>query len=152
MRNLSACARLQLLLPLLAFAASAAEPRPETAPPKRASMTVESADPAEEPPPPVPLGDERRAIGDYIRDNSGPIRECYEKRLQERPTLQGKLVARFDIGPSGRVIGATAEGMGDRELALCVVKVVRGWEFEKPQSGGKLRIGYPWVFTPAPSQ
>ncbi len=50
------------------------------------------------------------------------------------------------------VIGATAEGMGDRELSLCVVKVVRGWEFEKPQSGGKLRVGYPWVFTPTPAQ
>ena len=140
MRNLIACARLQLLLPLVAFAASAAEPRRETAPPTRASMVVESEDPAEEPAPPVPQGDERRAIGDHIRDNSGPVRECYEKRLQERPTLQGKLVARFDIGPSGKVIGATADGIADKELVLCVVTAVRKWEFEKPQSGGKLRV------------
>src|SRR2546428_13428838 len=111
MRNLTACARLQLLLPLLAFAASAAEPRPETAPPKRAPMVVESEDPAEEPSPPVPQGDERRAIGDYIRDNSGPIRECSENRLQERPTPQGKPVPRFGIGPSGRAICATAHGI-----------------------------------------
>ena len=57
--------------------------------------------------PPAPSGDERRLIGDYIRNHTREIRECYEKRLQERKTLQGKLVARFDIGPSGQVIGAT---------------------------------------------
>ena len=97
MRNLTACARLQLLLPLLAFAASAAEPRPETAPPKRGSMVVESEDAAEEPPPPVPQGDERRAIGDYIRDNSGPIRECYEKRLQESKQQLKELEAAVEL-------------------------------------------------------
>src|SRR2546423_3110444 len=152
MRNLTACARLQLLLPLLAFEASAAEPGPETAPPKRAPMVVESEDPAEEPSPPVPQGDERRAIGDYIRDNSGPIRECYERRLQERPTLSGKLVARFDIGPSGKVIGAAADGMADRELIVCVLNAVRKLEFEKPRSGGKLRVAYPFKFEPRPSK
>ena len=120
--------------------------------PKAASMTIEEETAGDEAAPPAPSGEERRLIGDYIRNHTREIRDCYEKRLQERKTLQGKLVARFDIGPSGRVIGATADGMGDRELALCVVKVVRGWEFEKPQSGGKLRVGYPWVFTPAPSQ
>ena len=120
--------------------------------PKAFSMAVEEEQGADEAAPPAPAGEERRLIGDYIRNHTREIRECYEKRLRERKTLQGKLVARFDIGPSGQVIGATAEGMGDRELSLCVVKVVRGWEFEKPQSGGKLRVGYPWVFTPAPSQ
>src|SRR5437764_4563134 len=150
MRNLIACAGLHFLL--LAFAAAAAESRPETAPVKRASMVVESEDPAEEPPPPVPQGDERRAIGDYIRDNSGPIRECYEKRLQERPTLQGKLVARFDIGPSGKVIGATAEGIADRELIACVFTAVREFEFDKPHSGGQLRIAYPFKFEPRPAK
>ena len=150
MRNLIACAGLHFLL--LAFAAAAAESRPETAPVKRASMVVESEDPAEEPPPPVPQGDERRAIGDYIRDNSAEIRECYARRLQERPTLMGKLVARFDIGPSGKVIGATADGMADKDLVLCVVTAVRKWEFEKPQSGGKLRVAYPFKFEPQPAR
>ena len=152
MQNFTACARLLLALPLLALAASAADSRAGTASSKRPSLVVESEDPAEEPSPPVPQGDERRAIGDYIRDNSGPIRECYEKRLQEKPTLQGKLVARFDIGPSGRVIGATADGMTDRELIACVVTAVRKLEFDKPHAGGKLRIAYPFKFEPRPSK
>jgi outer membrane biosynthesis protein TonB len=120
--------------------------------PKAASMTIESEDAADEAVPPVPQGDERRGIGDYIRDNSGDVRECYARRLQERPTLQGKLVVRFDIGPRGKVIGATAEGIADRELVLCVVTAVRKWEFDKPQAGGKLRIAYPFKFEPQPAR
>ena len=118
----------------------------------KAAFAIEEDTGADETAPPAPAGDERRLIGEYIRNHTREIRDCYEKRLQERKTLQGKLVARFDIGPNGHVIGATADGLGDRELALCVVRVVRGWEFEKPQSGGKLRVGYPWVFTPTPAQ
>ena len=123
-----------------------------SAKPPAASLLIDEEAPADEAPPPAPVGDERRAIGEYIRNHTRDIRNCYETRLLERKTLQGKLVARFDIGPDGRVIGAAAEGMGDRELSFCVVQVVRGWEFEKPQSGGKLRVGYPWVFTPSPAQ
>jgi TonB family protein len=136
----------------------AAQPAPPpgggdgSAKPKSASMAMEEDPAGDDAAPPAPSGDERRLIGDYIRNHTREIRDCYEKRLQERKTLQGKLVARFDIGPSGQVIGASAEGMGDRELSVCVVKVVRGWEFEKPQSGGKLRVSYPWVFTPTPGQ
>ena len=152
MPKLSACARLLLLLAVPAFGASAADSRAEAAPPKGPSMVVEKEDPAEEPAPPVPQADERRAIGEYVRDNSGPIRECYEKRLQEKPTLQGKLAARFDIGPSGKVIGATADGISDRELVACVVAAVRKFEFDKPRSGGKLRIAYPFKFEPRPAR
>ena len=118
--------------------------------PRAASMTIESEESGEEAPPPAPQGDERRAIGDYIRDNSTDVRDCYAKRLQDRPTLQGKVVARFDIGPRGKVIGASADGISDRELLLCMVGAVRKWEFEKPQGGGKLRIAYPFKFEPQP--
>jgi len=118
---------------------------------KTGSMVIEE-EAAPEATPPAPAGEERRAIGEYIRDHSGDIKDCYERRLSERKTLQGKMIARFDIGPRGRVIGATADGLGDRELTICVVKVIRGWQFDKPQSGGKLRVAYPWVFTPTPTQ
>jgi hypothetical protein len=140
---------------LLAFASSAARLAQPVATPKerpKPSLTVEGEDPAEDVSPPIPQGDERRAIGDYIRDNSAEIRDCYAKRLQDRPTLSGKLVTRFDIGPSGKVIGAMADGIADRDLILCVVTAVRKWEFEKPQGGGKLRIAYPFKFEPQPSK
>jgi hypothetical protein len=159
-----------LILILLSTAAAAAEnpPPPQQAQPqpppqggaggdggakpKAASMIIEEEVTANEPPPPPPIGDEKRAIGDFIRQNSDPIQDCYSRRLQERPTLQGKLVVRFDIGPNGKVIGAAADGIHDRELIICVVKSVRTWEFAKPASGGKLRVAYPFKFEPQPSR
>ncbi|MGZ6142402.1 MAG: AgmX/PglI C-terminal domain-containing protein [Myxococcales bacterium] len=148
-----------LMLALAADPAKGPPPAPkpnggggDNARPKTASMVIEGEEPGEEPTPPVPQGEERKAIGDYIRDNSAEIRECYARRLQEKPTLQGKLVARLDIGPSGKVIGASADGINDRELVLCVVQAVRKWEFDKPQSGGKLRVAYPFKFEPQPAR
>ncbi len=152
---------LTFIVSLIAVAAARADNAPAksaqgaggdaAARPKAASMVIEEADEPEAPPP-APAGEEKRAIGDYIRNNSADIQDCYAKRLQERPRLQGKLVARFDIGPTGRVIGATADGIPDHDLVLCVVTVVRKWEFEKPAAGGKLRIAYPWKFEPQPSR
>ena len=139
---------------LFAFAAPAARLAQAVAAPNRpvASMTVEGEDAEEDAAPPIPQGDERRSIGEYIRDNSSEIKDCYARRLAERPTLSGKMVTRFDIGPSGRVIGAMADGIADRELVLCVVTAVRKWEFDKPHSGGKLRVAYPFKFEPQPSK
>lgn len=147
---------LRLLTASLLFAFAAPAARLAQAVPAQgrpaASMTVEGEDAAEDAAPPIPQGDERRSIGDYIRDNSSEIRDCYAGRLRERPTLAGKMVTRFDIGPSGRVIGAMADGIADRDLVLCVVTAVRKWEFDKPQSGGKLRVAYPFKFEPQPSK
>jgi len=59
------------------------------APPKdsrpRASLTVEGEETGAVATPPYPTGMEKLAIRDRIVDNSAPIRECYEKRLVERP-------------------------------------------------------------------
>jgi hypothetical protein len=149
--------RTLLLLVSLASAARAADSIPAgSSLPKDSrpgpSLTVESEEPADAAPPPYPEGAEKLAIRDHIVDNSGPIRECYQKRLLERPTLQGKLVTRFDIGPDGKVIGASADGIADRELVVCVVTAVRKFEFERPHSGGKLRIAYPFKFEPRPTK
>jgi len=147
--------RALLFLSLLSASALAADPpKPAPAPKAAAKPTMEVVFEAteDEPNPPIPQGEERRAIGDYVRDNSAEIRECYARRRQDRPTLQGKLVARFDIGPTGKVIGASADGIADRELQVCVVQAVRKWEFDKPQNGGKLRVAYPFKFEPQPSR
>jgi outer membrane biosynthesis protein TonB len=149
-------ARVWLLAVALGSAAHAADPNGASPAGQRESrpqpsITIEAQE-AVETAPPYPEVAEKPSIRDYILDNSGPIRECYEKRLGERPTLQGKLIARFDIGPTGKVIGATADGIADKELVLCVVTAVRRFEFEKPQSGGKIRIAYPFKFEPRPAK
>jgi outer membrane biosynthesis protein TonB len=137
---------------LLAVTQATSTPPAGTTGKPKASMVVEPDDGAAQPPTPLPQGDERKAIGDYIRDNSSDVRDCYASRLRERPTLSGKVVARFDIGPTGKVIGAMADGIADRELIKCIVTAVRKWEFEKPASGGKLRVAYPYKFEPQPAR
>jgi len=119
-----------------------AEPRP------KAAIVIEEGPSTAEPPPPPPVGEEKSVIGDYIRGQTRDVVECYKRRLDDRPTLQGKLYVRFYIGPSGRVIGALTEGLEDAELSSCVLKIVRKWEFDKPKSGGKLQVKYPFVFKP----
>jgi outer membrane biosynthesis protein TonB len=138
-----------ILAILLAAAATTPAPAPAAAKPM-GTLTVEADEAGEEQPTPLPQGDERKAIGDYIRDNSSEIRECYASRLRERPTLTGKVVTRFEIGPNGHVIGAMADGIADKELIRCIVTAVRKFEFEKPASGGKLRVAFPFKFEPTP--
>ncbi len=98
--------------------------------------------------PPAPLGEERRSIGEYVRSHLSDVTNCYEDRLAARKSLQGRLIARFDIGPDGRVISASAEGIDDRELVRCTIEAMRSWRFGRPASGGKLRVAYPFVFRP----
>ena len=138
-----------MILAILLAAAATTPPPAATARPK-GTLSVEPDEAGDETPTPLPQGDERKAIGDYIRDNSSEIRECYATRLRERPTLTGKVVTRFEIGPNGHVIGAMADGIADKELIRCIVTAVRKFEFEKPASGGKLRVAFPFKFEPTP--
>jgi len=93
----------------------------------------------------TPVGEERRAIGERVRAHVDDITTCYEARLSRRPTLAGRIMARFDIGSDGTVTSASADGIDDQELERCVVDAIRRWKFEKPGSGGKLRVAYPFV-------
>jgi len=103
--------------------------------------------PAEDASSPVvtPVGEELRAIGERVRAHVVDITNCYEARLSRRPTLAGRMMARFDIGSDGTVTSASADGIDDQELERCVVDAIRRWKFEKPGSGGKLRVAYPFV-------
>ncbi len=113
-----------------------------------AGMVVEDGPGPNEEKPPVPVGEEKQAIAEYIRDQTPDIHRCYQRRLDERPTLQGKLYVILYIGPDGRVMGTTTSGMQDAEMVRCILPLVRKWEFNKPQSGGKLMVKYPFVFRP----
>jgi len=114
----------------------------------KATMVIEDGPAAPDAPPPSPVGEEKAAIADQIKGQLRSVNRCYEEAVDRRPTLAGKMYAVFYIGSNGRVIGATTQGLQDTELSSCIVKLVRMWEFEKPKSGGKLMVKYPFVFTP----
>jgi hypothetical protein len=96
--------------------------------------------------PPAPEGEERRAIGESVRKRGEDVVRCYESLSEEGKKGSSRLIARFDIGPSGKVIGASADGVTDPQLVACVVSMLRKLTFDKPRSGGKLRVAYPFVF------
>lgn len=130
-------ATLALIVALTATPSRAEERKPEQ---PIAGLSTET--------PPSPEGEERRLIGQVVRARLPELIRCYENRLTEAPGLQGRVMARFDIGPTGRVVGVSADGVDDAELIRCMRAQISGWQFQKPASGGKLRVAYPFVFQP----
>ena len=86
-------------------------------------------------------------IASVVRRRAGAIRSCYEKRLQVKPKLTGKLTARWTIQANGSVSGAAAGGsMKDGKVKDCVLRVIRRMRFAKPE-GGVCVIKWPFVFS-----
>jgi hypothetical protein len=119
-----------IALALILFAAvpSRAQP-PEVAEPVRA-----------------PDAAERQLIGEYIRAHLVPLRDCYQRRMRAVPNLQGRMLARFDIGSDGKVEEVSAEGVSDHDLVSCVTAEIEKWEFTQ-KSPGRVRVVYPLLFS-----
>jgi hypothetical protein len=88
-------------------------------------------------------------IQKVVRENFGPMRECYDKGLATDATLEGKVVMRFAIDREGKV---SAVGLGELTLPRCdVARCVRDtfWklQFPKPE-GGIVTVVYPIRFSP----
>ena len=76
------------------------------------------------------------------------FRYCYEKALVDDGTLEGKLVMRFTISPSGRVTNAKVVSGMSGKVDACVTKVFLGLRFPKPHDGVSIGVSYPFVFAP----
>jgi hypothetical protein len=99
---------------------------------------------------PVAAGSlDKTIIRRYVRRQLHQFRYCYEKRLMARPTLAGTLTTHFTIDGDGRVVAATAEGLGDAEVEACVAGVIQAIEFPRPGGGGMVQVNYPFEVHPA---
>ncbi len=95
---------------------------------------------------------DKELIRQVIRRNIGQIKYCYEKELQTKPNLAGKVAVRFLITPKGTVQTAkVAEGTTLRDAAVgdCITLRVRSWRFPEPKGGGSVIVTYPFVFKQA---
>src|SRR4051812_12787186 len=73
---------------------------------------------------PAPIGSlDKELIRQVIHANRAQIRFCYERRLDVKPTLAGKVAVRFHISASGAVSSAAVSDstVADVELGDCVV-------------------------------
>jgi hypothetical protein len=89
----------------------------------------------------------KEQVARVVRAHSNAIKFCYEKELQRKPTLAGKIEVYWVIGPDGVVdksrIAVTT--MDDGAVEGCVVRQVKQWSF--PKSDGRTVVqSYPFLF------
>ncbi|MEM1415824.1 MAG: AgmX/PglI C-terminal domain-containing protein [Myxococcota bacterium] len=89
----------------------------------------------------------REAIRRTINRHRNEVKFCYEQGLQGRPDLEGRVVTRFLIGPTGTVMqaGVQSSDLGDGRVERCIATAVRRWTFPQPEDGGVVRVSYPFL-------
>jgi hypothetical protein len=89
-------------------------------------------------------GDENQVTA-TVRKYAGQLQYCYEKVLKVDPTLEGRVEVGWTVG--GGVVTATpyiiANTTENAELADCVVKKIRRWEFPADVQGD---MSWPFLF------
>ncbi len=91
-----------------------------------------------------------REAARVVRSHERQVRSCYERRLKVNNVLQGRLVLRLRIGRSGAVESVQVGGtLRDRQVAACVRKTARQWQFPKPK-GGCAIVEAPFNLRPKP--
>jgi hypothetical protein len=85
-----------------------------------------------------------------VRSQSQAFRFCYERELQHKPELSGRVVTRFTIASNGRIVAAMTESstMNDAAVDACVADVFRRLEMPKmpPGMSGVAIVTYPLAF------
>ncbi|MCA9620416.1 MAG: TonB family protein [Myxococcales bacterium] len=81
--------------------------------------------------------------------NAGLARSCYQKALEDRPGLSGRVVLELAIGPAGAVTTVTIRQGMDPEVDACVRRAMKRMQFPARDGGGVVRVGYPLVFRTA---
>lgn len=87
----------------------------------------------------------RRTIGRHINE----VRHCYQQGLNARPDLQGRVITKFIIAPTGAVQTAATEtsDLGNAQVEQCITQAVRRWSFPAPEGGGVVIVSYPFVLS-----
>jgi TonB family protein len=95
-------------------------------------------------------GRSKASIMRVVMQNLAALRYAYNKRLREKPGLQGKVTVKFAIDEFGKVIfcEVVQSTMGDPNFEEIVVSKIKRWVFEKIDKPGDVtEVVYPFVFT-----
>lgn len=93
----------------------------------------------------------RNMIRRIVREHLSELEALYSAAFRRDPAIRGKLLVRFRIDPSGRVVRAEPGGtpLQDDTFVENVLTKIRGWTFD-PTGGRTVEVLYPFVFI-APS-
>ena len=91
---------------------------------------------------------DREAILRALRRNTSKFNRCYQKSLNEKPSIQGNLGMQWLISPSGRGRQAKAfdNQIGSNSLANCVAGVLERLNFPEPPSGQTPKVTFTFRF------
>jgi len=94
---------------------------------------------------------DKEIIRREVRRHMNEVRYCYDQGLVRKPELQGRLVVRFTIAPTGRVLAAAPQSstLMMASVESCVVQAVQRWQFPQPAGGGLAMVSYPFLFSRA---
>jgi TonB family protein len=92
---------------------------------------------------------DREIIQRVVRQHRREIAYCYESQLQRDPTLEGRVVMKFTIAPTGNVVVArVAESTLDNTaVESCMSAKIRHWDFPAHTTTGLVAVKYPFRFS-----
>ena len=91
---------------------------------------------------------DRAIIKKFINRQKGSIIYCYKKAVQSKPDLAGKVIVKFTISPTGKVMrpGIKKSTLGSASVESCIVSRLGMWRFPAPRNGGAVGVAYPFLF------
>jgi hypothetical protein len=138
--------RLALLPACALLLACATTPR-ATQPPPAAPASPATPPPAEPEPPPAAGPLTPQMVADYVRAQAPMVKGCYDRELDKKRDVSGKLLMRWTIDELGgtRNIVVELNTMKDTAVADCIQVLIRDWRFAKPPSG-PVSVNFPFTF------
>jgi hypothetical protein len=89
-------------------------------------------------------GPDPNIIRRYIKSKHERIRHCYERTLLTTPELTGTVVTKFLISPEGKVLQATASGVGHEGVQTCIAEAIQSISFPRSNASELIRVTYPF--------
>jgi TonB family protein len=85
-----------------------------------------------------------------LRQRLPLLRACYERGLRRDPRLAGTMTVAFTIQPEGTVsaVRVSENTTGDRGVAACVTRAMRGFRLRPGPVGGSVDYAFPLSFAP----
>ena len=87
--------------------------------------------------------------GFWTEDNGHALDDCYSEALQRvQAMLRGTVTFRYVIQPDGTVGEAAVKSseIADTTMQACMLTVVRGMHFDRPQDNGSVTVTQPIIF------
>lgn len=92
---------------------------------------------------------EKELVHRVTRQNRRAILNCYESELRRTPDLEGEVLVRWVIAPSGDVVTAAivTSTLDERWVEQCLTQRIRRWKFPEPEDGGIARVHSSFEFS-----